>query len=499
MPYICRATSFILRTMLLAGVLLGLCAYAQGDDRSKKSERDTVLELSERIDTAESELRGLRRRLEELGAPQSVEAAGEAGVVQIGEAAFPEEEPALQTNFVRRSWQQGSSFMDSLQVVDGENLDPRFTNQQFEGEVTFDSRGARFYRSPDFDKGIIIEGEGAAMKIGGFVKADLIHDFDPIDSQDTFNPATIPIGAAPRQNTHFQANTSRLSFDTRWPTEYGTARAYIEGDFFSEGNRFRLRHAFGEMGKIIVGKTWTTFTDMRSLPQTLDFEGPVSGISRRQAQIRWTESIFIEELTWATALENPQVIFELPEMVQGEPRTESPDLVSHLRYTTDNVQLQAAGVIRQLGFQPTGQRVKSETAWGFNFTGYIQPTESDAAYYQILFGDGIGSYRGLPDVAPTGPTSAFLLPTFGWLVGYKHNWTEDLMSNFIYSQSRLYPSDFQSPDSLRETTYLAVNVIWNPTERFFMGVEYLYGTREDVDGGRGEANRIQSSFGFYLP
>ena len=44
-----------------------------------------------------------------------------------------------------------------------------------------------------------------------------------------------------------------------------------------------------------------------------------------------------------------------------------------------------------------------------------------------------------------------------------------------------------------------MNLVWNPIERMFVGVEYLFGTRENVDGSRGEANRAQASFGFYLP
>jgi len=36
-------------------------------------------------------------------------------------------------------------------------------------------------------------------------------------------------------------------------------------------------------------------------------------------------------------------------------------------------------------------------------------------------------------------------------------------------------------------------------DRMFVGIEYLFGTREDKDLERGEANRVQMSFGFFLP
>lgn len=499
----CHGNQSILSLTLIAASLwlLSTCAFAQ---EIEPTDRFFDHSLARRVESTEAELAELRRQLSALRIDRPGQDVDDPGVAKIGDFDNLElDSTRLQTvepvGFIRSRWQQGGNTNGLLPTDGMPGINSVLTNQRFEGEEPNDSIGGRFYRSPDFDEGIIIEGIGAAMKIGGFVKGDLIHDFDPIDSTDAFNPTMIPIGAPPRENTRFHARTSRLSFDTRWPTEMGTARAYVEGDFFSDGNRFRLRHAYGELRNFIVGQTWTTFTDSRSLPQTLDFEGPVSGVSRRQAQVRWTESVFMEELRLAIALENPQVIVELPETVAGEPRTESPDFVTHLRYVTDDVQLQVAGVVRELGFQPVGERVRSETAWGLNFTGYVQPTDDDAAYYQILFGDGIGSYRDLPDVAPSGPNSAILLPTFGWLVGYKHNWTEMLTSNVTYSQSRSDTTDFQSPDSLRETTYLAVNLIWNPTERVFTGIEYLFGTRENIDGSRGEAHRIQTSFGFFLP
>ena len=68
-------------------------------------------------------------------------------------------------------------------------------------------------------------------------------------------------------------------------------RIFTEGDFFGQSNAFRLRHAYGEVGSLLVGQTWTTFTDVAAAPATLDFEGSVSSVNRRQAQARWTQPI----------------------------------------------------------------------------------------------------------------------------------------------------------------------------------------------------------------
>jgi hypothetical protein len=57
----------------------------------------------------------------------------------------------------------------------------------------------------------------------------------------------------------------------------------------------------------------------------------------------------------------------------------------------------------------------------------------------------------------------------------------------------------QSPTNLHSTTYLAVNLIANPYEREFCGIEHPYGIREDVDRESGNANRLQMACGFNLP
>jgi len=41
-----------------------------------------------------------------------------------------------------------------------------------------------------------------------------------------------------------------------------------------------------------------------------------------------------------------------------------------------------------------------------------------------------------------------------------------------------------------------VNLIYQWSDRTWTGVEYLYGSREDNDGSRGEANRLQFAIRF---
>ncbi|MCC9656776.1 porin [Rhodopirellula sp. JC737] len=356
---------------------------------------------------------------------------------------------------------------------------------------------------PDFDSGIVIEGDGVALKIGGFVKADFISDFDPIDSEDSFDTSEIAVGAADRENSRFHSKASRLSFDTRWRIHEQAVRAFIEADFFGgedgANGSLRLRHAYGTMGYFTAGQTWTTFTHPSAVPQTLDFEGAVSNVNRRQGLVRVDLPLGDSGLSWAVSLEDPQIDIEIPTGVMGEGRTESPDFITHVKLERERGDFQAAMVIRELGFQRNGDPVITDTAWGFNFTGSLGLSEATRVYSQITFGEGIGSYRGSPDVVATGPTSAQILPMFGWMIGTKHIWSDRWTSNLTYSELSLDPIAGQSGSNLRDTTYLAVNLIHNPVDRVFIGAEYLYGTRENQNSQRADATRLQMTFGFYLP
>lgn len=374
---------------------------------------------------------------------------------------------------------------------------------RFRGEFTRNSSrfgiGTDLYSAPEFEGGLIVYGEDVAMKIGGYVKADFIYDFDPIDSTDSFNTTDIEVGAPGRSNTRFHARQTRLSFDTRWLADENSVRIFVEGDFFGSGNSYRLRHAYGEIGSLLVGQTWTTFTDVAAAPATLDFEGSVSSVNRRQAMVRWTQPVFHDDLTLALAVEDTKFIVIPPSGVTGDARSPSPDLIARLRLSKERMQFQIAGLYRLGGFQPTDESVITRSAWGLNFTGTIKLTDHSKVYHQIVFGEGIGSYRSLPDAVPSSSGTAGLLGLTGWMVGYSQELNDRLTSNFTYAENALDNTLFQNPGDVHRTTYLAANLVWSPVDRVRVGVEYLFGVRENIDSRTGVAHRIQTAFIFDLP
>jgi hypothetical protein len=120
---------------------------------------------------------------------------------------------------------------------------------------------------------------------------------------------------------------------------------------------------------------------------------------------------------------------------------------------------------------------------------------------------GVGIARYINDLNSLGGQDAVFdtttgqlraLPALGWYAAYEHTWRvwpalEEmrLRSTVLWSFVGVDNLDYQPPDAYKKTNRLALNVIFSPSARVDVGVEYLYGTRTNKDGNTGRANQIQ--------
>jgi hypothetical protein len=90
------------------------------------------------------------------------------------------------------------------------------------------------------------------------------------------------------------------------------------------------------------------------------------------------------------------------------------------------------------------------------------------------------------------------LPVLGWYVGYEHHWKEwktarnmNLRSTVLWSVVVVENYDFQPPDAYWRTHRAAFNLVFSPTGRADLGLEYIFGTRKNKDGQSANANQFQ--------
>ena len=139
----------------------------------------------------------------------------------------------------------------------------------------------------------------------------------------------------------------------------------------------RLRHAFLQTNRFIVGQTWSTFSDPEAEPIGIDFEG-LNAISLfRQPQFRWTSTIR-SRYELAVALENPA-----PDLTDAEGVNLTPDFIVRMRWEPEHnrrlfahaAHVQASLLVRQLRGEASGQPDASLATGGLdgNLSGVLVP------------------------------------------------------------------------------------------------------------------------------
>lgn len=366
---------------------------------------------------------------------------------------------------------------------------------------TSENASSTTFDADSFPGSIPLGGSTAAIRIGGFVKANYIQSFDTIGSTDRFIVGTIPTDPIEQGDPRAEltVSQSRLNVDLRDNTKVGILRAFIEGDFAADGDTFRLRHAFGQLDDILAGKTWSNFVDVEASPEDIDFEGLNGRINKRKTQFRWFPRIG-QNWNLVASVEDPN-----PEINNGEAVSLIPDFIlSGRREWFGLFHAKVSLVLRQIeGRWEVDDSVKDDTSgWGVSFSGKVPVRKWDPRdnfLFQFNTGNGFGSY--INDLATLEEGDAVFDPNgnlkslqaFGGYIAFQKWWKNTLRSTFVGSLVRIDNRSFQPGDAYKNTRRFTGNLIWSPTARVDLGAEILYGLREDKDGGSGNAWQIQMS------
>lgn len=358
-----------------------------------------------------------------------------------------------------------------------------------------------------------LPGSDTSVTIGGYAKLDALWSdrsagVDSVADQQ-FSPGLIPVGpsagAHKRDQVTLHARQSRLWLGTRTPTARGELRTYIEGDFFgAEGNEsstnsngFRVRHAYGVLGNLLAGQTWTNFFDERAYAETVDFGGPAGQIFVRQAQVRWTQAF--SRGTWSVSAENPESLLAVPGAATPfrSDNDHAPDL-------TARVSIGHAGATYSLGLLAREVAIDSAAfaangkQWGgaVALTGIIPAGNRDDVRFDFNAGNAIGRYQTLaflPDGYVASDGSLRLARQASGFIAFRHFWTASLRSTLEVSAATSNPPDGTANGVNRSDRSQHLNLIWSPVAAVNLGAELIHGERTVVGGDRGRLNRLQLS------
>lgn len=363
-----------------------------------------------------------------------------------------------------------------------------------------------------------VPGTDTSLALGGFVKLDAIYSSISAGNGNSGNHwlalNSIPVGSDRHERhgqTALHARESRLWLKSLTPTNLGDLTAYVEVDFFDTSNSTtgnynpRLRHAFGTLGNFIAGQTWSSFTNIETYPETLDFSSKMGSSFLRTPLVGWIQPFKLDgvPMKWQLSAEMPQTNFTLRNETGVSTRREDgghmPDMAARLTYTPDWGILSLAGLFRQLRAVGLDNRVHETWSGGGSLAGKFRVTGLDNIRFNLNYGDAIGRYATglvIDDAALSTSGEWEAITTLSGFIGYQHWWSPDWRSNLVYNYIRADQPDFLPNAVTQAGQSVHADLIWNPLRETMLGLEYIYAVRELADGRTGDLHRVQFSTRF---
>lgn len=341
----------------------------------------------------------------------------------------------------------------------------------------------------------------------GFVKGDVIYDFDK-DLGDAFYVGGLFTSSGNGDDhVRLHARQSRFGIRSRTDTAIGQIRTQIEGDFFSEGNRFRLRHAYGEWDitprwTFLAGQTWRTAVLLPIGVSTVDFSssaGP-NGFPRA-AQVRMTYRS--GPISWAVAAEAPT----------HNSTATWPNLSSYLQFDAPGGhEFIVSGTVAD-----TSDTVfdSDDIGWAVQAGANINLADIATLTVGGLYGQGGQNCQYLAQDTPfcgsalnidKGVPGVDFFSEEGWgvLAGLSFGLTDTTTFNVQYGISWMDNEleAVEDHDSVLVQTVHA-NILWRPVQQMQLGWEVMWG-QYDIDSsdvafvGRKDDDAIRAQFGAWF-
>ena len=365
----------------------------------------------------------------------------------------------------------------------------------------------------DFPSSWPLFGSNVRMRIGGYVKADFIHDFDYIGDKYEFELGSIAVEGSPERElggiTTFHAKQTRVNFDFRSKATWKNGKefpmqVFVEFDWFFDSEALqnvpRLRLAYGVIGRLLVGQSWTNSGDLACLPGTIDFSAGDALYGGRATQIRFKDS-FGKHFSYVVALEEANGLIDNPYGLEGAFRRQLPNLAANVRYeSTKQSSFQLGVDVFSLNWRGPAD-VPNVNKPGYAITGtgrfiFNGSNHNNSLMYGGGFGNGLGGriifleWDGKSSGVIT-KDGLDLNQAWWFFAGYNHYWSKSLNSTIATAWTETELTADQLDETIKKAGSFRANLIWFPYKRISTGIEYMWGTRENKNGISGNASRIQ--------
>jgi hypothetical protein len=365
-------------------------------------------------------------------------------------------------------------------------------------------------------------GSQSTINVYGFAMLDAGYNANQIDPNwfDVVRPTKLPTAKnqfAPDGNAYFSVRQSRLGVKANIPTALGDLKTTFEFELFGTGvdagqTTFRLRHAYGELGKFGAGQTWSPFMDIDVFPNSLEYWGPTGMVFFRNLQVRYMPIQGDTRLT--IALERPGASADQGvyagriELQDVKPKFPLPDLSAEYRLGRKWGYVEIAGILRRIEWEDQGTDAfnlsGNATGWGVNLSSNLKVGKNDVLRLQGMYGEGVENYMNdaTTDVGienqsgnPSAPVKGVALPVTGVVAFLDHNWNEKFSTAIGYSMIDIDNASASAPDQFKRGQYALGNLLYSPVAGVTTGVELQWGNRENnANDFKADIFKVQFSF-----
>ncbi len=345
---------------------------------------------------------------------------------------------------------------------------------------------------------IITQDKKMQLRILGSMRLSTFYDDKIMPIKNTFSTYYIPDTEQKTINFHNSLNQTRIGFEITRATLNHDVFIRIETDFDGLGGSFRIRHAYGQIGSFLVGKSWSLFGNVSDMPATVDKNGPTGAISLLNPQLRYGKHY--KKFSWAVALEYSEPdIYQLNNDTLGTNYSTVqtlPDVTGRIGLNGDFGSIKLGLLLNTLSIKNKDLSIDNSFGYGASLSGKLNIHKGHKLYFQTAFGKSISHYiatfdgTGL-DATYNPNTEEFEnLYVMGSYVTYGYDWNPKITTNASLGMARIYNLDFQPDDAYQNSTNFSIDAFWRVIEGARIGISYLHGIRTNKDNSTRSANRI---------
>ena len=335
------------------------------------------------------------------------------------------------------------------------------------------------------------------MRILGSVRVFFGFSSEEMLDQLTFNPYDIPTGTSVTvPNIFASAAQSRLGFEiTRRTRKLGDVFIRLESDFNSSDGYFRIRHAYGQINHLLVGQTWSMFSNVSFLPATVSSSGPPGSMTLRTPQIRYTHTVN-KNLRWAAGIEYTTLDLSAPDTIDIKLVQVIPDISGRVNYVNDRFTLQFSLLITTISARDTLENISYQFGIGGSVAAKYRFTPNTELYASFTAGKAISSFVNMfrdrveGVIYDSGNNDLIAPPLTGGYLALNHNFPKFFSATVSFGMANNQNLDIESSNDYNYSFSGLANVFYQPSDGARLGVEYAFGQRFNVDSSTGTASRV---------